>query len=159
LKTYKGTVVAITHDRYFLDNIAEWILELDYGSGIPWKGNYSSWLEQKQNRLAQEQKQEAARQKTLQRELEWIRMSPRCRQAKGKARISQYQELLNQDPIKRMEEMEIYIPPGPRLGSLVVEAEGLSKGFGETLLIDNFSFSVPPGAIVGIIGPNGAGKS
>ncbi len=159
LKTYKGTVVAITHDRYFLDNIAEWILELDYGEGVPWKGNYSSWLAQKQERLRREEKAEGQRQKTLERELEWVRQSPRGRQAKSKARIGQYQELLAQDPVKRMEELEIYIPPGPRLGDLVIEADGLSKGFGDNLLFENLSFKVPAGALIGIIGPNGAGKT
>jgi energy-dependent translational throttle protein EttA len=159
LKTYKGTVVAITHDRYFLDNIAEWILELDYGAGVPWKGNYSSWLAQKQERLRKEEKSESQRQKTLDRELEWVRQSPRGRQAKSKARIGQYQALLAQDPVKRMEELEIYIPPGPRLGDLVIEAEGLTKGFGDNILIDNLSLKIPAGGIVGIIGPNGAGKT
>jgi ATP-binding cassette ChvD family protein len=159
LKNYKGTVVGITHDRYFLDNIAEWILELDYGHGVPWKGNYSSWLDQKQERLRREEKSESQRQKTLERELEWVRMSPRGRQAKSKARVSQYQELLNQDPIKRMEELEIYIPPGPRLGDLVIEAQTISKGFGENLLYEDLSFRIPAGAVVGIIGPNGAGKT
>jgi sulfate-transporting ATPase len=159
LKNYKGTVVAITHDRYFLDNIAEWILELDYGMGVPWKGNYSSWLDQKQQRLALEQKQEAQRQKTLARELDWIRQSPRARQAKGKARITNYEALLSQDTIKRAEDLEIYIPPGPRLGDLVVEADGIMKGYGDNLLMDNLSFKIPRGAVVGIIGPNGAGKT
>jgi len=159
LKTYKGTVVAITHDRYFLDNIAEWILELDYGQGVPWKGNYSSWLAQKEERLRREEKSESQRQKTLERELEWVRQSPRGRQAKSKARIGQYQELLAQDPVKRMEELEIYIPPGPRLGDLVIEGDGLTKAFGENLLYEDLSFKVPAGAIVGIIGPNGAGKT
>ena len=159
LKEYKGTVVAITHDRYFLDNIAEWILELDYGMGVPWKGNYSSWLDQKQQRLALEQKQEGQRQKTLERELEWIRKSPRGRQAKGKARVTNYEALLSQETINRAEDLEIYIPAGPRLGDLVIEAEGVSKGYGDNLLIEDFSFKVPKGGIVGIIGPNGAGKT
>jgi ATP-binding cassette ChvD family protein len=159
LKNYKGTVVAITHDRYFLDNIAEWILELDYGSGVPWKGNYSSWLSQKEERLRREEKSESQRQKTLERELEWVRMSPHGRQAKSKARIGQYLDLLAQDPIKRMADLEIYIPPGPRLGDLVVEADGIAKAYGENLLYDNLTFKIPPAAIVGIIGANGAGKT
>ena len=159
LKEYKGTVVAVTHDRYFLDNAAEWILELDCGSGIPWKGNYSSWLEQKQERLVQEEKTESKRQKTLERELEFIRMSPRARQAKGKARLNAYEELLNQDTAKKLDQVEIYIPPGPRLGDIVVEARGLRKGYGDLLLIDDLNFTLPPGGIVGIIGPNGAGKT
>jgi sulfate-transporting ATPase len=159
LKDYKGTVVAVTHDRYFLDNIAEWILELDRGMGIPWKGNYSSWLEQKQNRLALEEKTESSRQKTLERELEWIRMSPSGRQAKGKARVARYQELLEQDTAKLAEDLEIYIPPGPRLGDVVVEAKNLGMSFGDTLLFENVNFVIPPGAVVGIIGPNGAGKT
>jgi ATP-binding cassette ChvD family protein len=159
LKTYKGTVVAITHDRYFLDNIAEWILELDYGSGVPWKGNYSSWLAQKQERLRREEKAEGLRQKTLERELEWVRMSPRGRQAKSKARIGQYLDLLAQDPVKRLADLEIYIPPGPRLGDLVIEAQGVAKAYGDNLLYDDLTFKVPPAAIIGIIGPNGAGKT
>ena len=159
LKEYKGTVVAVTHDRYFLDNVAEWILELDRGSGIPWKGNYSSWLEQKQQRLVQEEKTESKRQKTLERELEFIRMSPRARQAKGKARLNAYEELLNQDTAKKLEQVEIYIPPGPRLGDIVVEARGLRKAYSDLLLIDDLSFTLPPAGIVGIIGPNGAGKT
>ncbi|MFN0099139.1 MAG: energy-dependent translational throttle protein EttA, partial [Gemmatimonadaceae bacterium] len=159
LKNYKGTVVAVTHDRYFLDNIAGWILELDRGMGIPWEGNYSSWLEQKQKRLAQEEKSESQRQKTLERELDWIKMSPRGRQAKGKARIARYQDLLEQDPIKLAEELEIYIPPGPRLGDVVVEAKNLGMSYVETILFENTNFVVPPGAVVGIIGPNGAGKT
>jgi energy-dependent translational throttle protein EttA len=159
LKEYKGTVVAVTHDRYFLDNAAEWILELDRGSGIPWKGNYSSWLEQKQQRLVQEEKTETKRQKTLERELEFIRMSPRARQAKGKARLNAYEELLNQDTAKKIEQIEIYIPPGPRLGDLVVEARGLRKAYGDLLLIDELNFTLPRGGIVGVIGPNGAGKT
>ncbi|MGA7615693.1 MAG: energy-dependent translational throttle protein EttA [Thermoanaerobaculia bacterium] len=159
LKEYEGTVIAVTHDRYFLDNVAGWILELDRGRGIPWEGNYSSWLEQKQNRLAQEEKAESQRQKTLQRELEWIRMSPKGRHAKGKARINAYESLLGQESIEREKELEIYIPPGPRLGDVVIEAEGVSKGYGENLLVEGMSFSVPRGAIVGVIGPNGAGKT
>ena len=159
LKEYKGTVVAVTHDRYFLDNVAEWILELDRGSGIPWKGNYSSWLEQKQQRLSQEEKSETKRQKTLQRELEWIRMSPRARQAKGKARLTAYEQLLSEDTAQKAEQVEVYIPPGPRLGDLVVEARGLRKGYGDLLLIDDLSFTLPRGGIVGVIGPNGAGKT
>src|SRR4051812_28362818 len=159
LKEYKGTVVAVTHDRYFLDNVAEWILELDRGEGIPWKGNYSSWLEQKQQRLAQEEKAETKRQKTLERELEFIRMSPRARQAKGKARLNAYEELLNQDTAQKIEQVEIYIPPGPRLGDLVVEARGLRKAYGDLLLIDDLNFTLPRGGIVGVIGPNGAGKT
>jgi ATP-binding cassette ChvD family protein len=159
LKDYPGTVIAVTHDRYFLDNVAGWILELDRGHGIPWKGNYSSWLEQKEERLRQEQRTEGRRQKTLERELEWIRMAPRARHAKGKARISAFQELLSHEPEKMVRELEIWIPPGPRLGDVVIEAEGLSKGFGDRLLFDDVSFSVPPGAIVGIIGGNGAGKT
>jgi energy-dependent translational throttle protein EttA len=159
LKEYKGTVVAVTHDRYFLDNAAEWILELDRGSGIPWKGNYSSWLEQKSQRLIQEEKTESKRQKTLERELEFIRMSPRARQAKGKARLNAYEELLNQDTAKKLEQVEIYIPPGPRLGDIVVEARGVRKAYGDLLLMDDLNFTLPPGGIVGVIGPNGAGKT
>jgi len=159
LKEYKGTVVAVTHDRYFLDNVAEWILELDRGEGIPWKGNYSSWLEQKEQRLIQEEKTESKRQKTLQRELEFIRMSPRARQAKGKARLNAYEELLNQDTAQKLEQVEIYIPPGPRLGDVVVEARGLRKAYGDLLLIDDLNFTLPRGGIVGVIGPNGAGKT
>jgi ATP-binding cassette ChvD family protein len=159
LKEYKGTVVAVTHDRYFLDNAAEWILELDRGSGIPWKGNYSSWLDQKQQRLALEEKSESKRQKTLQRELEWIRMAPRARQAKGKARLNAYEQLLNQDTAQKLEQVEIYIPPGPRLGDVVVEARGLRKAYGDLLLIDDLNFTLPRGGIVGVIGPNGAGKT
>ena len=159
LKEYKGTVVAVTHDRYFLDNAAEWILELDRGSGIPWKGNYSSWLDQKQQRLAQEEKSETKRQKTLQRELEWIRMAPRARQAKGKARLNAYEQLLNEDTAQKLEQVEIYIPPGPRLGEVVVEARGIRKAYGDLLLIDDLSFTLPRGGIVGVIGPNGAGKT
>jgi sulfate-transporting ATPase len=159
LKEYKGTVVAVTHDRYFLDNAAEWILELDRGSGIPWKGNYSSWLDQKQQRLAQEEKSESKRQKTLQRELEWIRMSPRARQSKGKARLNAYEQLLNEDTAQKIEQVEIYIPPGPRLGDIVVEARGVRKAYGEQLLMDDLNFTLPRGGIVGVIGPNGAGKT
>jgi len=159
LKDYKGTVVAVTHDRYFLDNVAEWILELDRGSGIPWKGNYSSWLDQKQQRLALEQKAETKHQKTLQRELEWIRMAPRARQAKGRARLNAYEQLLHEDTARKLEQVEIYIPPGPRLGDLVVEARGLRKGYGDLLLFDDLTFTLPRGGIVGVIGPNGAGKT
>jgi ATP-binding cassette ChvD family protein len=159
LKEYKGTVVAVTHDRYFLDNVAEWILELDRGSGIPWKGNYSSWLDQKQQRLTQEEKSETKRQKTLQRELEWIRMAPRARHAKGKARLNAYEQLLNEDTAQKLEQVEIYIPPGPRLGDLVVEARGVRKAYGDLLLMDDLSFTLPRGGIVGVIGPNGAGKT
>ena len=159
LKEYKGTVVAVTHDRYFLDNAAEWILELDRGSGIPWKGNYSSWLDQKQQRLAQEEKSETKRQKTLQRELEWIRMSPRARQSKGKARLNAYEQLLNEDTAQKIEQVEIYIPPGPRLGDVVVEARSVRKAYGDQLLMDDLNFTLPRGGIVGVIGPNGAGKT
>ncbi|NIV47821.1 MAG: ATP-binding cassette domain-containing protein, partial [Gammaproteobacteria bacterium] len=159
LHEYPGTVVAITHDRYFLDNVAGWILELDRGEGIPWEGNYSSWLDQKQQRLAQEEKAAAARQRTLERELEWVRMAPRARQAKSKARLKAYEELLTDDSEKRSELEQIHIPPGPRLGDVVIEAEGLTKGYGERLLIDDLSFKLPPGGIVGVIGPNGAGKT
>jgi sulfate-transporting ATPase len=159
LKDYPGTVVAVTHDRYFLDNVAGWILELDRGRGIPWEGNYSSWLEQKQNRLAQEEKAETKRQRTLERELEWIRMSPRARQAKGKARLNAYEDLLREDTAQKIETAEIYIAPGPRLGDLVVEARKLRKGYGDNLLIDNLDFTLPRGGIVGVIGPNGAGKT
>jgi ATP-binding cassette ChvD family protein len=159
LKEYKGTVVAVTHDRYFLDNVAGWILELDRGKGIPWEGNYSSWLEQKQNRLAQEEKTETKRQQTLARELEWVRMSPRARQAKGKARLNHYEDLLKEDQAKRIDTAEIYIAPGPRLGDVVVEARGLRKGYGDNLLIDGLDFTLPRGGIVGVIGPNGAGKT
>src|SRR6187399_3295737 len=159
LKEFKGCVVAVTHDRYFLDNVAGWILELDRGSGIPWEGNYSSWLEQKQNRLAQEEKSESRRQRTLERELDWIRMSPRARQAKGKARITAYEELLKEEGAKKIESIEIYIPPGPRLGDIVVEARNLKKGYGDTLLMDDVDFTLPRGGIVGVIGPNGAGKT
>jgi ATP-binding cassette ChvD family protein len=159
LKDYAGTVVAVTHDRYFLDNAAGWILELDRGHGIPWEGNYSSWLEQKQNRLAQEEKAESKRQRTLERELEWIRMSPRARQAKGKARLNAYEDLLKEESAKKIEQIEIYIPPGPRLGDIVVEARNLKKGYGDTLLMDDVNFTLPRGGIVGVIGPNGAGKT
>jgi ATP-binding cassette ChvD family protein len=159
LQQYEGTVIAVTHDRYFLDNVAGWILELDRGHGIPWKGNYSSWLEQKQERLRQEQKQESDRQKTLQRELEWIRMAPKARHAKGQARINAYEQLLNARPDEVAGELEIYIPPGPRLGEVVIEAKGLRKGFGDNLLMEGVTFSVPRAAVVGIIGPNGAGKT
>jgi len=159
LQEYPGTVVAITHDRYFLDNAAEWILELDRGRGIPWKGNYSSWLEQKRQRLAVEEKRAGARKRTLERELEWIRMSPRARQAKSKARYRRYEELVSQQEQRTPEQVEIAIPPGPRLGDVVIQAEHLRKGFGDRLLIDDLSFSLPPGGIVGVIGPNGAGKT
>src|SRR6266545_1193605 len=159
LKDYAGTVVAVTHDRYFLDNVAGWILELDRGRGIPWEGNYSSWLEQKKNRLAQEEKAETRRQRTLERELEWIRMSPRARQAKGKARLNAYEELLREETAQKLETAEIYIAPGPRLGDVVVEARGLRKGYGDNLLIENLNFTLPRGGIVGVIGPNGAGKT
>jgi ATP-binding cassette ChvD family protein len=159
LKEYPGTVVAITHDRYFLDNVAGWILELDHGAGIPWQGNYSSWLEQKKARLALEEKAESARQRTLARELEWVRMAPRARQAKSKARLSAYETLLAAAPEAREQELEITIPPGPRLGELVVEAEHLRKAYGERLLFDDLSFRLPRGGIVGVIGPNGAGKT
>ncbi|MEW6271901.1 MAG: energy-dependent translational throttle protein EttA [Thermodesulfobacteriota bacterium] len=159
LAEYKGTVVAVTHDRYFLDNVAGWILELDRGRGIPWEGNYSSWLEQKRQRLALEEKQESARQRTLARELEWVRMSPRARQAKGKARLAAYEKLLSEGQAKREGTAEISIPPGPRLGNVVVEAKDLTKAYGDRLLIDKLSFDLPPGGIVGVIGPNGAGKT
>jgi len=159
LQKYAGTVIAVTHDRYFLDNVAGWILELDRGQGIPWKGNYSSWLEQKQERLKQEEKIESEHQKTLQRELEWIRMSPKGRHAKSKARISSYEALLSQQGEKRAKELEIYIPPGPRLGKVVIEAENVTKAYGDNILIENMSFMLPPGGIVGVIGPNGAGKT
>ena len=159
LAQYPGTVVAVTHDRYFLDNVAGWILELDRGAGIPWEGNYSSWLEQKQRRLAVEARQEARRRRTLERELEWIRMAPRARQAKGRARLSAYERLLAEDPAQRMATAEITIPPGPRLGDVVVEAAGLRKAWGRRLLIDDLSFTLPPAGIAGVIGPNGAGKT
>ncbi len=159
LKNYAGTVVAVTHDRYFLDNVAGWILELDRGHGIPWQGNYSSWLEQKQNRLVQEEKSETKRQRTLQRELDWIRMSPRARQAKGKARLNAYEALLQEDTAQKIDQVEIYIPPGPRLGDIVVEARGLRKAYDDQLLMDDVNFTLPRGGIVGVIGPNGAGKT
>jgi len=159
LQRYAGTVIAVTHDRYFLDNVAGWILELDRGEGIPWKGNYSSWLEQKRNRLQIEEKGESKRQKTLERELEWIRMSPKGRHAKAKARISAYESLLNQESEKRERDLEIYIPPGPRLGDVVIEAKNVTKAYGDRLLMDGLTFSIPSGAIVGVIGPNGAGKT
>jgi len=159
LQQYAGTVIAVTHDRYFLDNVAGWILELDRGHGIPWKGNYSSWLEQKQNRLANEEKSESERRKTLQRELEWIHMAPKGRRAKSKARISAYEKLLGQESEQLARELEIYIPPGPRLGNLVIQADGVSKAYGEKLLVEDMTFRLPPGGIVGVIGPNGAGKT
>ncbi|MCI0675168.1 MAG: energy-dependent translational throttle protein EttA, partial [Phycisphaerales bacterium] len=159
LQRYEGTIIAVTHDRYFLDNVAGWILELDRGEGIPWKGNYSSWLDQKKARLAVEEKQESNRQKALARELEWIRASPRARQAKSQARISAYEKMVSEDSAKRAKDIEIFIPPGPRLGDLVIEAKGVSKAYGDNLLMENVSFSLPPGGIVGIIGPNGAGKT
>ncbi|MCC7358334.1 MAG: energy-dependent translational throttle protein EttA [Anaerolineales bacterium] len=159
LQQYAGTVIAVTHDRYFLDNVAGWILELDRGYGIPWKGNYSSWLAQKQARLANEEKADQRRQKTLERELEWIRMSPKARQSKGKARVTAYENLLSQETEQRREELEIYIPSGPRLGDIVIEARGLRKAYGDRLIIDDLSLDVPPGSLVGVIGPNGAGKT
>jgi ATP-binding cassette ChvD family protein len=159
LKDYPGTVVAVTHDRYFLDNVAGWILELDRGSGIPYQGNYTGWLEQKQGRLALEEKTESKRQRTLQRELDWIRMSPRARQAKGKARLNAYEQLLAEDTNEKLDKVEIYIPPGPRLGDIVVEARGVRKAYGDTLLFDDLTFTLPRGGIVGVIGPNGAGKT
>ncbi len=159
LKQYKGTVIAVTHDRYFLDNVAEWILELDRGYGIPWRGNYTSWLAQKKDRLEHEEKSESKRQKTLERELDWIHMSPKARQAKGKARVTAYENLLSQEYEHRRENLEIYIPPGPRLGKQVIELSGVSKGFGDRLLLDTINLSIPPGSIVGVIGPNGAGKT
>ncbi|HUJ68013.1 MAG TPA: energy-dependent translational throttle protein EttA [Syntrophorhabdales bacterium] len=159
LQNYPGTVIAVTHDRYFLDNVAGWILELDRGQGIPWKGNYSSWLEQKKNRLRQEEKVESDRQKTLQRELEWIQMSPRGRHAKAKARITSYEELLSRDAEKISKDLEIYIPPGPRLGNVVIEADNVSKAYGDNILMEGMTFSLPPGGIIGVIGPNGAGKT
>jgi energy-dependent translational throttle protein EttA len=159
LQKYPGTVIAVTHDRYFLDNVAGWILELDRGQGIPWQGNYSSWLEQKQERMRREEKSESARQKTLERELEWIRMAPRARHAKSKARIKAYESLLNQEVEKQSSELEIYIPPGPRLGDVVIEAENVGKAYGDNLLFEGLSFKLPPGGIVGVIGPNGAGKT
>ena len=159
LKDYQGTVVAVTHDRYFLDNVAGWILELDRGSGIPWEGNYSSWLEQKQARLAQEEKSETKRQRTLERELEWIRMSPRARQAKGKARLNAYEDMLKEETTRKIDQVEIYIAPGPRLGDIVVEARDLRKAYGDMLLMEGVNFTLPRGGIVGVIGPNGAGKT
>jgi ATP-binding cassette ChvD family protein len=159
LQSYQGTVIAVTHDRYFLDNVAGWILELDRGQGIPFKGNYTSWLEQKQERLRREEKSESERQKTLERELEWIRMAPKARRAKGKARITAYEALLDQEAQKRRDDLEIPIPPGPRLGNVVIEADGVNKGYGENLLVEDMTFKLPPGGIVGVIGPNGAGKT
>ncbi|HET7137995.1 MAG TPA: energy-dependent translational throttle protein EttA [Gaiellaceae bacterium] len=159
LADYRGTVVAVTHDRYFLDNVAGWILELDRGRGIPYQGNYSGWLEQKQARLAQEEKQSSARQRTLQRELEWVRLAPRARHAKSKARLGAYERLLAEEEAVKLDRVEIHIPPGPRLGDVVIEAKGVSKGFGDTLLVENLEFSLPPAGIVGVIGPNGAGKT
>lgn len=159
LQNYKGTVIAVTHDRYFLDNVAGWILELDRGHGIPWKGNYSSWLDQKQKRLASEDKAEGKRAKTLERELEWVRMSPKARQAKSKARISAYEKLLNEEQDEKVEEMRLYIPPGPRLGNVVIKAEGVTKAYGDKLLYEGLEFDLPPGGIIGVIGPNGAGKT
>ena len=159
LQQYKGTVIAVTHDRYFLDNVAGWILELDRGEGIPWKGNYSSWLDQKQKRLAQEEKSESKRQKTLQRELEWVRMAPKARQAKSKARLSSYEKMLDEEGKDKEQKLELFIPPGPRLGSKVIEAKGVAKAYGDKLLYEDLNFSLPQGGIVGIIGPNGAGKT
>ena len=159
LQQYKGTVIAVTHDRYFLDNVAGWILELDRGEGIPWKGNYSSWLDQKTKRLAQEEKQESKRRKTLERELEWVRMAPKARQAKGKARLNAYEKMLNADTKQKEEKLEIYIPNGPRLGNKVIECKGVSKAYGDKVLFENLTFSLPPAGIVGVIGPNGAGKT
>ena len=159
LQEYEGTIVAVTHDRYFLDNVAGWILELDRGEGIPWEGNYSSWLEQKKNRLALEEKQESARQKTLERELEWVRLAPRARQAKSKARLQAYEKMFAEEGREKVDNVEIYIPPGPRLGNVVIEATNLRKGYGDLLLIDDLSFKLPPAGIVGVIGPNGAGKT
>jgi len=159
LRQYKGTIIAVTHDRYFLDNVAGWILELDRGEGIPWKGNYSSWLDQKQKRLAQEEKTESKRQKSLERELEWVRMNPKGRHAKGKARLNSYEKLISQENREKEEKLEIFIPPGPRLGNKVIEATGVAKAYGDKLLYENLTFSLPPAGIVGIIGPNGAGKT
>ena len=159
LHQYQGTVIAVTHDRYFLDNVAGWILELDQGHGVPWKGNYSSWLEQKKERLRLEEKSESERQRTLERELEWIRMTPRAKQQKNKARIRAYEELLNQDRVQRNEEVQLYIPPGPRLGDIAIEAKGVSKRYGDRIIFENMDFALPSGGIVGVIGPNGAGKT
>ena len=159
LHQYQGTVIAVTHDRYFLDNVAGWILELDQGRGVPWKGNYSSWLEQKQERLRLEEKSESERQRTLERELEWIRMTPRAKQQKNKARIRAYEELLNQDRVQRNESVQLYIPPGPRLGNIAIEAKGVSKRYGDRIIFENMDFALPSGGIVGVIGPNGAGKT
>ncbi|MBT3341725.1 MAG: energy-dependent translational throttle protein EttA [Gemmatimonadetes bacterium] len=159
LQAYEGTVIAVTHDRYFLDNVAGWILELDRGEGLPFKGNYTSWLEQKQQRLDLEERSEGDRKRTLQRELEWVRMAPKARQAKNKARVRAYEELLNQDRSRQDQDLQIYIPPGPRLGDVVVESKGVSKGFGDRLLFENLTFALPPGGIIGVIGPNGAGKT
>ena len=159
LHQYQGTVIAVTHDRYFLDNVAGWILELDQGRGVPWKGNYSSWLEQKQERLRLEEKSESERQRTLERELEWIRMTPRAKQQKNKARIRAYEELLNQDRVQRNESVQLYIPPGPRLGDIAIEAKGVSKRYGDRIIFENMDFALPSGGIVGVIGPNGAGKT
>ncbi len=159
LRQYKGTVIAVTHDRYFLDNVAGWILELDRGEGIPWKGNYSSWLEQKQNRLAQEEKTESRRQKTLQRELEWVRMAPKARQAKSKARLEAYDKLMSEENRQKEDKLELFIPAGPRLGNKVIEVNNVTKAYGDKLLFDNLTFSLPPAGIVGVIGPNGAGKT
>jgi len=159
LKSYPGTIIAVTHDRYFLDNVAGWILELDRGAGIPWKGNYTSWLEQKQERLRRQDKSESERQKTLERELEWIRMSPKARHAKGKARITAYEALLGEESQMRREDLEMHIPPGPRLGQVVIEATGVSKAYGDRMLVEDMTFALPPGGIVGVIGPNGAGKT
>jgi ATP-binding cassette ChvD family protein len=159
LRQYKGTVIAVTHDRYFLDNVAGWILELDRGEGIPWKGNYSSWLEQKQNRLEKEEKIESKRQKSLQRELEWVRMAPKARQAKSKARLQAYDKMVSEDSKEREDKLELFIPPGPRLGNKVIEATGVKMGFGDKLLYEDLNFSLPQNGIVGIIGPNGAGKT
>ncbi|MGZ8833971.1 MAG: energy-dependent translational throttle protein EttA, partial [Thermoanaerobaculia bacterium] len=159
LQKYPGTIIAVTHDRYFLDNVAGWILELDRGQGIPWQGNYSSWLDQKQTRLKQEEKSESQRQKTLQRELEWIRMSPKARHAKGKARINAYEKMLSEESKEKIQELELYVPPGPRLGNVVIDADHVRKAYGDKLLIDEMTFKLPPGGIIGVIGPNGAGKT
>jgi energy-dependent translational throttle protein EttA len=159
LQRYEGTVIAVTHDRYFLDNVAGWILELDRGEGIPWKGNYSSWLEQKQTRLKQEEKSESERQKTLQRELDWIHLAPKARHAKGKARVNAYENLLSESNRERVSDLEIFIPPGPRLGNIVIQADDVSKAYGDNILVENMTFALPPGGIIGVIGPNGAGKT